>query len=116
MINIFLVLVLLIISFFGGIFYQKSGSGVEIELQAKIEQLDKESEALTSRNEELKETLNLVKRQIQTDRIAYQSLQESFESFDAERSELKSQLERQQDLLKQLKKRLEGSLEGSSDQ
>ena len=109
MIKIFFVLVLLIISFFGGIFYQKSGSGLEAELQTKIEQLEKESDGLRFRNEELKETLNLVKRQIQTDRIAYQSLQESFESFDAERDQLKSQLESQQALLKQLKKRLEGA-------
>lgn len=107
MLRVFVALVLLVVSFSAGVLYQRSDQKMEIELRSTIKILEQKSESLTRRNNELKETLNLVKRQIQTDRIAYQTLQESFESFDVERSELKAQLVKQKQLLKTLREKLE---------
>jgi len=107
MIRVFLVLVLLILSFIGGIYYERSDQRQVGELNKKIEVLELEGAALKQRNEKLNETLKLVKRQIQTDRIAYQALQEIVEESESGQSSLKQQLEDQRELLIKLRKRLE---------
>ena len=109
MIRIFVVLVLLILSFVGGIFYERSDQRKVGELNVKISSLELETAALKQRNEQLNETLKLVKRQIQTDRIAYQALQKIIEESDSGQSNLKQQLEDQRELLKKLREKLEQS-------
>ena len=84
-------------------------SGTTSEHDQKIERLEQENASLSGKNENLSETLQLVKRQIQTDRIAYQSLQEIVESSEQDREMLRSQLETQQQLLTKLRKKLEDS-------
>ena len=107
MIRIFVVLVLLILSFVGGIFFERMDQTQVGELNSKIENLESQIESLTQRNTELKETLKLVKRQIQTDRIAYQALQETVAASETGQKALKQQLEDQRRLLKQLRDKLQ---------
>ena len=107
MIKVFVVLVLLILSFVGGIFYERSDQRQVGELNNKIDALELETAALKQRNEQLNETFQLVKRQIQTDRIAYQALQKIVEESESGQSILKQQLEDQRELLKKLRKKLE---------
>ncbi len=107
MIRIFAVLVLLILSFIGGIFYEKADQSQISDLNEKLENLEVESAVLKQRNEQLKDTLKLVKRQIQTDRIAYQALQKIVEESESGQASLKQQLEDQRKLLKQLRQNME---------
>ena len=106
MYKVFGVLLLLIASFAAGMVYERYGSTREGDLKQQISSLEIEVEELSARNEELKETLNLVKRQIQTDRVAYQALQEAVSDSERQRDDLKQQLESQRELLKQLKQQL----------
>jgi hypothetical protein len=107
MIRIFAVLVLLILSFIGGVFYERSDQRKVGELNSKITALELEAVSLKQHNEQLNETLLLVKRQIQTDRIAYQALQKIVEDSESGQSVLKQQLEDQRELLSKLRKILE---------
>jgi chaperonin cofactor prefoldin len=107
MVRIFVVLVLLILSFVGGVFYERSDQRKVGELNSKITALELEAVTLKQHNEQLSETLKLVKRQIQTDRIAYQELQKIVEESESGQSVLKQQLEEQRELLKKLRKKLE---------
>jgi chaperonin cofactor prefoldin len=107
MVRIFVVLVLLILSFVGGVFYERSDQRKVGELNSKITALELEAVTLKQHNEQLSETLKLVKRQIQTDRIAYQELQKIVEESESGQSVLKQQLEDQRELLKKLRKKLE---------
>ncbi len=107
MVRVFAVLVLLIVSFAAGIYYERLDSDVPDALSGEMALLKHEAEALSEKNSRLNETLQLVKRQIQTDRIAYQSLQEIVESSEQDREVLRSQLESQQVLLQKLRTKLE---------
>ncbi len=76
------------------------------ELAGKVEALTEMNQQLETRNQELQETLQLAKQQIQANRVVYQDLLEQVNSSDAERDELRKQLERQQVLLQTLREKL----------
>ncbi len=107
MLRILSVLVLLLFSFVGGIYFERLEQSQVAGLNQQIEELEKQSAHLTKRNDDLRETLNLVKRQIQTDRIAYQALQETVENSESGQAALKQQLLDQRALLEDLRKKLE---------
>ena len=107
MVRIFLVLVLLIASFAGGMYVEKISPGEEGSLKQQVQDLEAQLEEAKTRSTELNETLQLVKRQIQTDRIAYQALQQSVEDSEQERQALREKLDSQRELLKKLRDRLE---------
>ena len=79
------------------------------QLQQALEAANSEQQRLSARNADLEETLSLVKRQVQTDRIAYDNLQRSVEASDRERAQLQERLESQRALLERLKKKLDES-------
>lgn len=105
--KIVLVLVLLIVSFIGGLFYERHASGEVGKLNEQLKAVQQQADNDKTQYEQIKETLQLVKRQIQADRVAYQALQESVESSEQERALLKQKVETQQRLLKQLREKLE---------
>ena len=107
MLKILGVLVLIIASFLGGVYYQKQDTGELTRLDQTIRELSTELEQEKLRNGELRDTLQLVKRQIQADRIAYESLLEVVESSEAERQSLAEKVDKQQELLRILRERLE---------
>ena len=109
LVRIFAVIVLVILAFLAG--WSLSGrEGATSPAGAdEITALKQEISALETRNEELRETLNLVKRQIQTDRIAYKELQDIVQVSESERNELRKQIEDQQRLLQSLRDRLENT-------
>lgn len=102
MVRIACIIVLLMASFAGGVYYERSFSEIEGRLSGRIAELEEQASRLSSRNASLNSTLQLVKRQIQTDRVAYQSLQEIVEVSQLQRDRLKAKLELQQVLLKKL--------------
>ncbi len=69
--------------------------------------LEEERDRLAKRNEELEETLGLVKRQIQTDRIAYDNLQKTVAQSERDREQLLQRLNAQRELLDRLKQQIE---------
>ncbi len=83
-----------------------SDDGVEA-LEKSNQQLVTQNNRLTQRNQRLEQTLDLVKRQIQTDRIAYESLQNSVDSAEKERIAMQQKFQSQRELLDRLKKKLE---------
>lgn len=106
MLKVFIALVLIIASFFGGLYYERYYSAEEASLHGKIAELEQRSAGVQAENEELKETLGLVKRQIQTDRVAYESLQQAVQASEEERETLREQIASQRELLKKLRDRL----------
>lgn len=76
-------------------------------LAAENERLIEENQKLAARNVQVEQTLDLVKRQVQTDRIAYASLQRTVEEAEQRRTETQSQLEAQRALLEKLKDKLD---------
>ena len=101
------VIVLVVFAFVAGVMYQRMDQSEVSSLNQNISNLEEQLSAQRAKNDDLKETLNLVKRQIQTDRIAYQELQRIVEGSDGERAELRQKIEDQQRLLKSLRERLE---------
>ena len=71
--------------------------------------VEKERDRMRDRIEDLEKTLDLVRRQIQTDRIAYDNLQRSVEASEQERKRIQEQIESQRALLERLKKKLNES-------
>ncbi len=57
--------------------------------------------------DELSQTLGLVRRQVQTDRIAYESLKKDVERSEQQRTALQEKFESQRELLERLKKKIE---------
>ena len=107
MLRTFLVLVLLIASFTGGLFYERYSSGEIGKLTNELDLARMEAAKAKSRQDQINETLQLVKRQIQADRVAYQALQQTVDESEKERALLKEKVEVQQKLLKKLKQKLE---------
>ena len=105
------VLLAVIASFFGGVYYQKQDTGELGQLNNTINKISEQLDREKLRNDELNETLQLVKRQIQADRIAYDSLLEVVESSESERKALREKVEQQQELLRKLRERLEQKTE-----
>lgn len=71
--------------------------------------VEQERDLLKSRIVDLDKTLELVRRQIQTDRIAYDNLQRSVDESERERKLIQEQIESQRALLERLKKKLNES-------
>ena len=109
MAKVFIVIVLVISSFLGGVYFERYDSGEVGKLNRQLEASRIEIESLEDSNQNLKQTLQLVKRQIQADRIAYQTLQEIVDSSSGEREALKQKIEAQRELLKKLREKLEQS-------
>ena len=107
MIKVFIVILFVITSFLGGVYFERYDSGEVGKLISELEGSRADVEALEIQNQNLKQTLQLVKRQIQADRIAYQALQEVVDSSSGEREILKEKLEAQRELLKKLRDKLD---------
>ena len=71
--------------------------------------VEQERDLLKSRIVDLEKTLDLVRRQIQTDRVAYDNLQRSVDESERERKLIQEQIESQRALLERLKKKLNDS-------
>ncbi len=71
--------------------------------------VEQERDRLKTRIVGLEKTLSLVRRQIQTDRIAYDNLQRSVDASERERKRIQEQIESQRLLLERLKKKLNDS-------
>ena len=97
---------LIVLAFGAGFFValpdRQSGESARETLRA----VEQERNRLRSRNVDLEKTLDLVRRQIQTDRIAYDSLQQSVQALEQERLRIREQIESQRALLERLKKTL----------
>ena len=100
---------LVALAFGAGYFIALPDPGERQLLQQSLDQANSELERLTQRNADLEQTLSLVKRQVQTDRIAYDNLQRSVEASDRERAQLQERLESQRALLERLKAKLDES-------
>ncbi len=107
MVRIALVIILILSAFIGGYWLAKQDDKALQKLQGEMAQEKGKVFELESRNTELKQTLQLVKRQIQTDRIAYESLQQVVQSSDLEQTQLREALQQQRKLLKELQQRLQ---------
>ncbi|MEM7565110.1 MAG: hypothetical protein AAF353_19020, partial [Pseudomonadota bacterium] len=90
-----------------GIWVQQQDQDEVLSLRDSIAQKDVEIKTLEDRNELLSNTLDIVKRQIQTDRIAYDSLQKVVESSEQQRQQLQQQLQKARDLLAQVTNQLQ---------
>ena len=109
MVKIAGIVILVLLAFVAGILYEQIDQSETDKLTRQIASLEKELAAQQQINENLNDTLKLVKRQIQTDRIAYQELQKIIDGSVGERAELRKQIESQQQLLKSMRDRLETS-------
>ncbi|MGB5708269.1 MAG: hypothetical protein WBM41_15725 [Arenicellales bacterium] len=98
---------LIIFAFGGGYFFAMLGDDGSKALEQSNQQLVTQNNRLTQRNQRLEQTLDLVKRQIQTDRIAYESLQKSVDTAEQERIALLQKFQSQRELLDRLKKKLD---------
>jgi hypothetical protein len=105
--RIILVLVLLILSFIGGIYYTRLDDSITGKLSSQVQALQQQNQELNDKNLQQKEILQLVKRQVQTDRIAYQTLQDALNASEQQQREQSAQLEKQRELLKLLRMKLE---------
>lgn len=97
----------LILSFGAGYFLalpQEDAAGV---LQKELNDLRIENAALTASNTELAETLGLVRRQIQTDRIAYDNLKTTVDEAERQRALMQEKFESQRAVLERLKKQIQ---------
>ena len=92
MIRVFGVLIGFILCFVAGYLYNGYDQSDLNQLNKTIDQLQDENAELSRSNENINDTLALVKRQIQTDRVAYQALQETIASSEQNRELLQSQL------------------------
>ncbi len=63
---------------------------------------------LKESNDELAETLGLVRRQVQTDRIAYEGLKDDVQRAQEQRVAMQEKFESQRVLLERLKKKIDG--------
>ena len=107
MAKVLIVILLVIASFLGGVYFERYDSGEVGKLTSHLDDSRAEVDALETQNQNLKQTLQLVKRQIQADRIAYQALQEVVDSSSGDREALKQKLEDQRELLKKLRDKLD---------
>ncbi len=69
--------------------------------------LSTENKQLGQHNAQLEQTIALVKRQIQTDRIAYAALQKTVEDSDRKRQDMLAKFESQRELLDRLKQKID---------
>ena len=107
MLKVFTILLAVMLSFVAGMYYQRLDQTEVVELRQRLDQQKQSIQRLTDRNDELSETLSIVKRQVQTDRIAYASLQQTVDSSANQQVALRKQLEDARALLKQLRQRLD---------
>ena len=98
---------LLVFVFAGGYFVGLPDQDRALELETRNQDLRIQIDRLSQRNQQLEQTLDLVKRQIQTDRIAYESLKKTVDQAEQERAATQQRLESQRELLERLKKKLE---------
>ena len=97
------VLALLAASFFGGVYYPRQDTAELGKLNRTVQALTAQLEQEKARSQELDDTLRLVKRQLQADRIAYETLQESVAAAESARAALREKVAAQQELLKKLR-------------
>jgi len=76
-------------------------------LLKQMEKMEIDNAALTINNNELRETLGLIRRQIQTDRIAYDALKRTMDESERQRELMQEKLSSQRELLERLKKKIE---------
>jgi prefoldin subunit 5 len=103
----FLVAGLIALSFGAGYYLGLPDSDAALQLQQRIDELGQNNQELAQRNQNLEQTLDLVKRQVQTDRIAYESLKKTVDKSEQERQAMLEKFQSQRDLLDNLKKKLE---------
>ncbi len=94
----------MIVSFCAGFFYTRFFDDNVNEMHRRIKTLEVELASSKDRNEDLRDTLQLVKRQIQTDRLAYESLQKTVIENEKQNEKMQAQLEKQRKRLSRLSK------------
>ena len=109
MLSRLIVVGLVLLGFGAGYYLALPDPGESLQVQQALETANAELERVAARNKDLEETLSIVKRQVQTDRIAYDNLQRSVEASDRERAQLQERLESQRALLERLKNKLDES-------
>jgi len=77
-------------------------------LNEKLASEVKKNKLLKENNDELAETLGLVRRQVQTDRIAYEGLKNDVQRSEEQRVVMQEKFETQRALLERLKKKIDG--------
>ena len=98
---------LLVFAFASGYFAGLPSEDRTKELRKINQDLSLQIDRLSKRNQQLEKTLDLVKRQIQTDRIAYESLKKTVDQAEQERTVTQQKLQSQRELLERLKNKLE---------
>ncbi len=99
----------MVLAFAAGFFMGRPGHEMVMVDQAHLRTLEEERDHLKARNRDLEITLGLVKRQIQTDRIAYGNLQRTVEASEQERMRIQKQVEVLREILEHLRNRLKAS-------
>lgn len=107
MIGKFAIVISMLLAFVAGFLVAQPDQDKGRVLAEKNAALNNRNIALETRITELQQTLDLVKRQIQTDRIAYSKMQQAVEQSDHQRLQTLEKLEAQRQLLDQLKEKLE---------
>jgi len=95
------------LAFAAGYYIGLPDSNEALQLQKRIDQLAETNGGLAQRNQNLEQTLDLVKRQVQTDRIAYESLKKTVDQSETERQQMLEKFQSQRELLETLKKKLD---------
>lgn len=107
MIGKFAIVISMLLAFVAGFLVAQPDQDKGRVLAENNAALNNRNIALETRITELQQTLDLVKRQIQTDRIAYSKMQQAVEQSDHQRLQTLEKLEAQRQLLDQLKEKLE---------
>ncbi len=101
------ILAALILAFGAGYFFGLPEEDGKAALQKQIASLQQKNDLLTANNDELAQTLGLIRRQVQTDRVAYEKLKKDVESSEQQREQLREKFDSQRQLLDRLKKKIE---------
>ncbi len=97
-----LTIVLLMAAFAAGVKYSQYSDSRIAEYRTRIADLNQQLSESKLKIENLRETLQLIKRQLQTDRLAYQTLQQSVIDSEQQRLELQATLKQQKERLQNL--------------
>ena len=98
---------LLILAFIGGYMLASKGQEVIDSLGVELASTQSERDIARDRIAQLEQTLSLVKRQLQTDRIAYDKLQKSVDTSEKQRLVTEQKLAAQRALLDRLKQKID---------
>ncbi|MBX2869220.1 MAG: hypothetical protein KTR18_11130 [Acidiferrobacterales bacterium] len=97
----------ILLAFGLGYFLATPDENTTVILKQQLTKEVNKNKVLQDNIDELSQTLGLVRRQVQTDRIAYESLKKDVERSEEQRTALQEKFESQRELLERLKKKIE---------